>query len=91
MLKKGYYSSKRRAKMLKGDDINHLEVFERDNWICHLCLEKIDKRLTRDSWMRATLDHVIPLSKGGAHTYENVKASHWLCNMQKGDKLTLNY
>lgn len=76
--------------MLRGDDIVHLEVFERDEWICHLCNELIDRHLRGESWWRATLDHVIPLSKGGTHTYDNVKAAHWFCNMEKGDKLTLN-
>lgn len=80
-----YYSAKRRAKMRKGDNIVHLEVFERDKWLCHICGTLIDKYLRGDAWMRATLDHVIPLSKGGEHTYENTKAAHWFCNMQKGD------
>jgi 5-methylcytosine-specific restriction endonuclease McrA len=75
--------------MLRGDDIVHLEVFERDNWICHLCTQQIDPRLRGDAWMRATIDHVIPLCRGGSHTWDNVKAAHWKCNMQKGDQLTL--
>lgn len=73
--------------MLKGDDINHLEVFERDSWICHLCNNLIDCWRRGDDWMRATLDHVVPLSRGGLHVYENVKASHWLCNMKRGNAL----
>lgn len=85
MLRKGYYSPKRRAKMLEGDDIIHLEVFERDEWICHLCQKLIDKTLRGDSWWRATLDHVLPLSRGGTHTWDNVKAAHWKCNMDKGN------
>ena len=87
MLRKGYYSSKRRAIMLKGDDIIHIEVFERDGWMCHLCNNLIDKALRGDAWMRATLDHVIPLSKGGTHTWGNVAAAHWLCNQKKGCNL----
>lgn len=84
MLRKGYYSPKRRARMLAGDDIDHLVVFERDEWICHICNNLIDRHLRGEAWMRATLDHVIPLARGGTHTWDNVKASHWLCNMQKG-------
>lgn len=76
--------------MLKGDDINHLEVFERDEWICHICKKLIDRTLRGDHWWRATLDHIIPLSKGGTHTYDNVAACHWRCNMVKGNKLTLS-
>lgn len=76
--------------MAQGEKIIHLVVFERDEWICNICKELIDRRLRGNSWMRATLDHIIPLSKGGAHTYDNVAAAHWLCNMKKGDQLTLS-
>lgn len=90
MLRKGFYSPKRRAIMLAGDDIKHVEVFERDEWTCHLCNQLIDRWRRGQDYMRATLDHVIPLSKGGKHTYDNVKAAHWRCNMDKGDRLTLS-
>lgn len=73
--------------MLRGEDINHLQVFERDNWTCYLCEQAIDPRLRGDAWMRATIDHVVPLCKGGEHTYDNVRASHWLCNMGKADQI----
>jgi 5-methylcytosine-specific restriction endonuclease McrA len=33
----------------------------------------------------ATIDHVIPLAKGGPDVWENVQATHCLCNGQKGD------
>lgn len=75
--------------MRRGDLIKHLDIFERDEWICHICNTLIDRTLRGDAWMRATLDHVIPLSKGGTHTYDNVAAAHWKCNMDKGDRLTL--
>ncbi len=82
------YSKKRRAIMAKGDDINHLLVFERDGWICNICGEIIDRRLRGDSWWRATLDHVIPLSRGGTHTWDNLAAAHWICNMKKGNSIS---
>lgn len=76
--------------MARGEKIIHLVVFERDEWICNICSELIDKRLRGNNWMRATLDHVIPLSRGGTHTYDNVAAAHWRCNMEKGNQLTLS-
>lgn len=76
--------------MRRGDNIRHLDIFERDEWICGLCSTLIDRHLRGDSWMRATLDHIVPLSKGGTHTFDNVQAAHWRCNMAKGDRLTLD-
>ena len=36
---------------------------------------------------RLTLDHVIPRSKGGLHTWENVTTACESCNSQKGNRL----
>lgn len=73
--------------MRAGEQINHTEVFDSHGWICHLCENKIDPRATRDDWMRVTLDHLIPLSRGGTHTRDNVKPAHWKCNMDRGNDL----
>lgn len=35
--------------------------------------------------MAATVDHVIPISKGGTHTWDNVKPAHYKCNIDKAD------
>lgn len=87
-MRRNYYSPKRRAIMKRGEQINHTEVFDDHGWICHLCGEEISRFAGRDDHMRVTLDHVIPLSRGGTHTRDNVKPAHWLCNMQKGNSLT---
>jgi 5-methylcytosine-specific restriction endonuclease McrA len=60
------------------------EVFERDQWLCHICDEPIDPEADY-SLDRASLDHVIPIAAGGTHTMDNVRASHLRCNIQKSD------
>lgn len=60
-------------------------VFERDNWTCYLCGVKVE-RAKQYKPNRATVDHVIPLSKGGSHTYDNVKTCCNWCNCSKHDK-----
>jgi hypothetical protein len=62
------------------------DVFERDNWICHICDKEIDPR-AENRVDRPSLDHVIPIAAGGTHTLENVRASHLRCNIQKSDSL----
>ena len=38
---------------------------------------------------RLTMDHVIPLSKGGSHTVQNVVPACMSCNSKKGDRSPL--
>jgi 5-methylcytosine-specific restriction endonuclease McrA len=55
-------------------------VRKRDNDTCYLCGGFV-------SIEDASLDHVIPISRGGDHTRGNVKLAHGRCNSLKGDKL----
>ena len=86
-IRKNYYSPKRRAIYAKGDKIDHLAVFEACNWVCFLCKQTIDRRLRHPHLMAATLEHIVPLSRGGTHTWDNVTASHAKCNFARGDQL----
>lgn len=78
-----YRASKKTAAV--GENVSPQVVFETDGWRCHICRKKIDKRLKFPDQMSASLDHVIPLSKGGEHSYENCRASHFICNSTKRD------
>ena len=52
-------------------------MFLRDRFSCQYCGERDE----------LTFDHVIPRSKGGQTTWENVVAACSPCNLAKGDKL----
>lgn len=83
---KGQENNRRRARHFGVDyePIKNRDVFERDGWLCGICGERIDKRLKYPNPRSASLDHVVPMSRGGSHTYSNVQASHWICNTNKG-------
>jgi 5-methylcytosine-specific restriction endonuclease McrA len=36
-----------------------------------------------------TVDHIIPLSKGGAHAVANLQLAHLACNIRKGNRISL--
>lgn len=65
------------------EKFTHLEIFDRDNWTCHLCGEMVDKELSYPDPLSASLDHVKPVTKGGGHTRDNVACSHLRCNLKK--------
>jgi 5-methylcytosine-specific restriction endonuclease McrA len=57
--------------------ITRRAVFARDSWTCQYC----------GSRSNLTVDHVIPRSKGGSSTWDNIVASCAPCNRRKGDRL----
>lgn len=82
-------ANRRRAKRLSApnEKIDRAVVFERDNYTCKICLDPIDMDLKWPHRFSPTLDHIIPINKGGAHLYENLQAAHFTCNVSKGDRL----
>jgi 5-methylcytosine-specific restriction endonuclease McrA len=54
---------------------------------CSICGELIDLTLKRTSSMGLTVDHWIPLSKGGSDDMTNLRPAHWICNRRKSDSL----
>lgn len=90
-----YYKAhpeKRRAKNRKRralmSGINHEPyqnnyVFERDGRVCQICGRKINKRLKYPNPLCGSVDHIVPLSKGGDDRPGNVQASHLRCNLGK--------
>ena len=64
------------------------EVLDLYGAICHICNEDINlnapKSVGKFGWERGLhLDHVIPLSKGGEDTIENIRPAHGQCNLRK--------
>ena len=57
--------------------ITRRAVFARDNWTCQYC----------GSRSSLTVDHVVPRSKGGLSSWENIVASCAPCNRRKGNAL----
>lgn len=73
------------------DDISLWDVYKRDNGICYLCGEKCDPNDYK--WINGhknvygnypSRDHVKPISRGGLHSWDNVRLAHIKCNSAKG-------
>lgn len=57
-------------------NLNRQNVFRRDDHKCVYCGDKEN----------LTLDHVVPRSKGGSNTWDNLLTCCGSCNVKKGDK-----
>jgi 5-methylcytosine-specific restriction endonuclease McrA len=58
--------------------ITRRAVFARDRWTCQYCGHERGN---------LTVDHVVPRSKGGASTWDNIVTCCAPCNRRKGDRL----
>lgn len=62
------------------------KVFERDGYRCHLCNRKTNPDRLVPHPRAPTIDHVIPLARGGTHEPSNCRTACFLCNSKKGDR-----
>lgn len=92
------HEQRRRAKIrgaLIDNDIQLMELFRRDNGVCHICGGECDLNdyvITEEGYTLTggsypSIDHVIPLAKGGKHSWDNVKLAHFSCNAKKHTKI----
>lgn len=84
--------SQRKRRSVYSEDYTESDVLSLYSSICYICNKEIDLLASRsvgsEGWQNALhIDHVIPLSKDGADTLDNVRPTHGLCNIIKHDKL----
>lgn len=74
-------------------DISLEGLYKRDHGVCYICgmQTRLDDYIVRDGtyicgdWY-PSIDHVIPLSRGGTHSWMNVRLAHRRCNYEKADR-----
>lgn len=81
-------NSRRRAR-LRGTavgpvDLDALWLSQGDD--CTLCGTRIDRELKYPDPLSKSVDHIVPLSKGGTHEQSNLAWAHLVCNNRKGAK-----
>lgn len=88
----GNYKRRLAREQTCSDSVSLHALCERDDGVCHLCGKKVDPSDFRYAdgvfvagALYPSIDHVVPLSKGGSHTWGNVKLAHFRCNAVKSD------
>lgn len=73
--------------------VTSVKIFARDQYRCKIC--GLMCNTEDNTWNRSfgpfspTVDHIIPLVKGGTHTWDNVQCAHAICNSDKRDLITV--
>jgi 5-methylcytosine-specific restriction endonuclease McrA len=62
------------------ETVDYSAILERDGHVCHICNRNVSPG-------QVAFDHVMPISRGGSHTAENIKVAHVRCNLVKNDSL----
>jgi len=73
------YEATRRARKRRAGKIEPIDrdyIYKRDQGTCSLCGRKVRKQ-------DMSIDHIVPLSLGGAHCLTNVTLVHLQCNTRK--------
>lgn len=77
--------SRRRARQseLWDEDVDVVILADWQRWKCYLCNKKIPSKIKYPDQRSLSLDHILPLSVGGRHSYANCAATHLGCNSAK--------
>ena len=73
------------------EHVSLLKMLEQQRWTCPLCNQKISKEIKYPDMMAPSIDHIVPVSLGGEHSYANCQAVHLACNIMKGAKPVMDY
>jgi 5-methylcytosine-specific restriction endonuclease McrA len=84
---KKYRRAMERAAIRLGEPVPPTAIYSRDDWICQICNDPVNRQARHPDPMSVSLDHIIPLAKGGTHTYDNLQCAHLVCNIRKSDKV----
>lgn len=80
---------RRRARKMSASVgiVSRADVFTRDGFVCQLCKRSVRRSAVVPHPLAPTLDHIVPLSRGGEHSMANLQTAHFLCNSTKGARV----
>ena len=68
----------------KKQAVRLLNILKYGKPTCEICKYPINKRNKK---LKESIDHKIPISKGGTEEFKNLRIAHRICNNRKGAKI----
>ena len=86
-----HYDRARKLGLPRDRGITLKKLIERDGLYCAICGMACIYPGDFRSDLYPSIDHIIPMIKGGGHTWDNVQVAHRICNSIKSDKIGEEY
>ena len=83
---KGIDARKNHARRTSGSVLSVGELAARDGKRCHICRRLIDIGLSGSHRNGPTIEHILPVSKGGTNEPGNLALAHRSCNVSRGNR-----
>lgn len=73
----------RRRALMRGTSTGPIDFAALWTGMCPLCGVEIDQGVRYPDPMSKSIDHIVPLARGGSHTQDNLQWTHLTCNLRK--------
>jgi hypothetical protein len=84
---KAINARKNHARRVAGEPVlSANEIAKRDGCRCHICHRKVDMNLSGKAKWGPTIEHIIPVSRGGTNDPGNLALAHRYCNTARGNR-----
>lgn len=81
------YRRKNETKIKGTPLVGRVEVAKKTNYLCGICNEKVDLDVKHPDPLFGSIDHIVPLAKGGSNDLDNLQIAHLKCNLSKGARI----
>lgn len=75
---------KARLRSVEHEDYTLGEIAQRDGYRCGICHKAVPMGLKVPARRAPTIDHIIPIARGGHDVRPNVRLAHFICNSIRG-------
>jgi hypothetical protein len=73
-----------RLKQVHRTPYARVDIYRRDGWRCHLCGGRVRRDVHYLHPEAPTIDHLVPVARGGDDVPSNVMCAHRSCNSKRG-------